>query len=325
MIAAFNAVLPVFLLMVLGFFLFHIRLMTGEFSAHLNRLVYWIGLPSLLFREIATQTLDWGSVSNILLAFFLALSGTILIAYAISFFQKMDESTTGSFVQAAYRGNLGFIGLPIVLYSATQATQERMQSLAALAMGPAAIAFNLIAVTVLLRHQPKTESKTPSLLFSMLTNPLIISGFLGIAAATLKIKLPSFLDRSFDELSKMAVPAALLGLGASFASFGFESLNSRNLIRNTLVCAVLKGLISPLLGLLSAILLGLDALEARIAIVYLATPTAIASFVLAGQFGSNEKLAATSIIVSTFVSIVSLPLGLWVTGDDVWQWLCQVI
>jgi predicted permease len=92
-----------------------------------------------------------------------------------------------------------------------------------------------------------------------------------------------------------------------------------------LVCAVLKGLISPLLGLLSAILLGLDALEARIAIVYLATPTAIASFVLAGQFGSNEKLAATSIIVSTFVSIVSLPLGLWVTGDDVWQWLCQVI
>ncbi len=101
MIAAFNAVLPVFLLMVLGFFLFHIRLMTGEFAAHLNRLVYWIGLPSLLFREIATQTLDWGSVSNILLAFFLALSGTILIAYAISFFQKMDESTTGSFVQAA--------------------------------------------------------------------------------------------------------------------------------------------------------------------------------------------------------------------------------
>ena len=159
MIAAFNAVLPVFLLMVLGFFLFHIRLMTGEFSAHLNRLVYWIGLPSLLFREIATQTLDWGSVSNILLAFFLALSGTILIAYAISFFQKMDESTTGSFVQAAYRGNLGFIGLPIVLYSATQATQERMpiRSLRLQWVLPRS-AFNLIdSKRSSSRHQPQNR------------------------------------------------------------------------------------------------------------------------------------------------------------------------
>lgn len=325
MIAAFNAVLPVFLLMILGFYLFHIRLMTGEFATGLNRLVYWIGLPSLLFHKIATQTLDWGSVSNVLFAFFLALAATIMIAYVISYFQKMDDATTGSFVQAAYRGNLGFIGLPIVLYSATEATGSRMEALAAISMAPAAIAFNLIAVTVLLRHQPKSETKAPNLFLSMLKNPLIISGFLGIAVATWEIKLPTFLDRSFDELSKMAVPAALLGLGASFASFGFKSLNAKSLIRHTLICSILKGLVSPCLGLVASLILSLDALEARIVIVYLATPTAIASFVLAGQFGSNEKLAATSIIVSTFVSILSLPLGLWVTGNQVWDWLSQMV
>lgn len=312
-----DAVLPVFLLAALGFLLYQIRFINREVSKGLNQLVYWIGLPALLFHKISQQELEWSSVANVLIAFFAALAATIAISYLVGRLLKISKDSTGAFVQASYRGNLGFIGLPIILYSATAENLERSEAIAAISLAPCAIVFNIIAVALMLIHQPKNEASQPKVLFSFLTNPLIIGGSLGVLASLSKVELPLFMERSFAELSNMSVPVALIGLGSSFGVFGARGFD-RLLVSTIAGATVIKVLISPILGVIVALLLGLDAVEARIVIIYLATPTAIASHVIVGQFQGNEKLAAASIVSATIASIFSLTVGLLITNDSTW-------
>ena len=312
-----DAVLPVFILAGLGYFLFRIGFIKAELSRGLNQLVYWVGLPSLLFHKISHQDLNWSSVGNVLSGFFAALILTIILAYVAAILLKIDGNSFGAFIQASYRGNLGFIGLPIVLYSVTEATWERSSSLAALALAPCAIAFNVIAVLVMIRHQPRDREQRPQYLFFFFTNPLIIGGLLGILAALFHWKIPLAVDRSLEGLSNMSVPVALLGLGSSMGAFGIQGLD-REFLTAASGATFLKVLVSPFLGVVCSLLLGLDFVEARIVTVYLAAPTAIASHVIVGQFRGDEKLAASATVSATVVSIFFLPIALWVTKEETW-------
>ena len=319
-----DAVIPVFLLAGLGYLLHRIGFIKAEFSRGLNQLVYWIGLPSLLFHKIAHQQLNWSSVAHVLGAFFLALIFTIFLSYLLARLWKIDDRSAGAFVQASYRGNLGFIGLPIVLYSATPATVERASSLAALSLAPCAIAFNIIAVLIMIRHQPDSSEYRPRYFHSLFSNPLIIGGLLGIFAALFQWQIPTAVDRSIEGLSNMSVPIALLGLGSSIGVFGFREID-REFLMAALGATLLKILFSPLLGVFCALLMGLDFVEARIVAVFLATPTAIASHVIVGQFRGDEKLAASSIMTATIGSVFFIPLALWITDESIWNALQNAI
>lgn len=314
-----DAVLPVFLMMALGFLFLRLGLLTAELATALNRLVYYVALPCLLFHKIGTQDLVWSAVGSVLAAFFLALLLTISLAYLTCRWKALDTTRIGTFVQASYRGNLGFIGLPIILFSSDQSTFNNAESLAAISLAPTAIAFNIIAVFVLTRCRPDQDPSHSRVLSRIATNPLILAGFLGVMAAISPITLPGFLERSLVGLSQMAIPLALLGLGASFAGFSRSSMKQGNLLTDSILCATLKTLISPGLGLLCAVFLGLDAVEARVVMIYLATPTAIASFVMVGHLGGDQQLAATSIVFATLASVVSLPLSLMITQPQSWQ------
>ena len=315
-----DAVLPVFLLAALGFFLSRIGFITEPISRGLNQLVYWIGLPCLLFHKISHQELDWNSVGKVMAAFFASLVCTIVLAYVSSLILKIQKESIGAYVQSAFRGNLGFIGLAIILYSVSEATLERSESIAAVALAPFAIAFNVIAVILMVVHQPQSDSPKPNLFYSMVTNPLIIGGVLGVSAAMFHWQIPLFADRSLAALSDMSIPLALLGLGSSFGSFNLQGID-RSFVTAAASSSLLKVLISPAIGVLFGLWFQLDPIEARIVVIYLATPTAIASHVIVGQFKGDEKLAATSIVTATLLSIFFLPLGLWITHEETWNWL----
>lgn len=318
-----DAVLPVFILATLGYVLFKAGFINIELSRGLNRLVYYIGLPSLLYHKISKQELDWSSAGNVLTAFFVALILTIVIAYIVGFSIKVSPHSRGAFVQAAYRGNLGFIGLPIVLYAVAPGTLERTSSLAAFALAPCAIAFNVIAVSLMIIHRPDSETKKSNFFWTLFTNPLIIGGLLGVAAAYFHWRLPLFIERSIEGMSNFSVPAALLGLGSSFGAFGIQSVNRQFVVAAT-ATTLIKVFMSPFLGILFSLLFQLDFVEARIVVVYLATPTAIASHVIVGQFKGDEQLAASAIVAATLSSVIFIPLALWATQEKTWLWLVSL-
>ena len=133
------------------------------------------------------------------------------------------------------------------------------------------------------------------------TNPLIWACVLGLIAGRYGVKLPVFLQSACTPLAATAFPMALLAIGAQLAA---GRIGAR--VGTATVSSALKTVVAPGLGWIAARLLGLPAWETCAALILLATPTAVASYVLADQLGSDSDLAAAAVVVSTLVSFFTL-------------------
>jgi malate permease and related proteins len=301
-----NSLAPVFLLIGLGTILVRSGFLQKDFLRGMNDLAYWIGLPSVIFLEISRAELGRGGFSMVLLV---CMSGTLIAlagGLATAFLLRLPRASGGTFLQASFRGNLAFIGLPVVLFAFRDATAvpdlEKTLSAAVLVLAPMIIFFNVASVVALYSAHVATTGQLAKKVFRQLvTNPLIIASVAGLAAALLQVALPPFLDRSVEALSRMALPLALLCIGGSLAVVPVKGSLSA-----AFAAALIKVAVAPLGGLAVGLALGLDKHLLLVAVIYLACPTAAASYVLARQLGGDEALAASTVVVSTVLSLVSL-------------------
>lgn len=304
-----NVLTPVFLVILFGIGLHKIGFYQTQRVKETNQLVYWVGLPCLLFDKTAAMESIPSSALPIILLLFAGAVFCMVSGYLLSRFLGLSSRTEGAFVQAAFRGNLAFVGLPIVSYALTEIPvvdtltglgEAQLQSLAVLAFAPLVPFYNVAAVVALsLGGKGKNNWKT--LGGSLLTNPLILACGLGLAWSLLTLPYPVWLSRSIGIVGQMALPLALLGVGVSLVSRGI-----RGNIFPAFMAAGVKVIGAPLAGWLLAQALGLSTLEQLIVLLYLACPTAIASYVMAEQLGCDAQLASNAVVLSTLLSVVSL-------------------
>jgi predicted permease len=167
--------------------------------------------------------------------------------------------------------------------------------------------YNIFAVIVLQASQHgRQKTSWPKMTRSIATNPLLLSGLLGLVFPLLNLRLPSFLNSALTMLGGAAIPLALLCIGGSLV---MAPMRGRTV--SITAAALLKVAVLPVLVLLLAHVAGLDPVERRIALVFAACPTA-AAFVMAQQMGGDESLASASIALSTVLSALSLAFALWV-------------
>jgi len=168
--------------------------------------------------------------------------------------------------------------------------------------------YNVLAVVVLQASRPGTGARAGALVRPLVTNPLLLAGVSGLLLAFAGVQLPMFLDRTLEVLGGAAVPIALLCIGGSLTT---TKLAGR---RSWIVSAALMKVgVSPVVigGLVW--LAGLGAIEMRIALVFGATSTAAAAYVMARQMDGDEALASGSVALSTLLSAVSLAVALLLT------------
>ncbi len=297
---------PILLLVVLGIFLGRLRFLGVEFSADLNKLVFWIALPALLFRSVAHAEHP-GPKTYSLLA--LLIGATLVIALAgwlLALALRLPEHSRGTLSQSAFRGNLAYIGIPVLAYAfADQPGNSGAFGTAVIVMAVLMIFYNVLAVVVLsIGHRSENPIRTA--LTSIFSNPLLLAGMAGLPLALTGTRLPAFLDRALESLGGAAVPIALLCIGGSLAH-----ARPGDRLREILGAAALKTFALPALVYFSAPLFGLVGADLRIALVLSACPTAAAAFVMARQMGGDGPLASGSIVVSTVLAAVSLPLALF--------------
>jgi predicted permease len=157
---------------------------------------------------------------------------------------------------------------------------------------------------VLLASQHKIDRYVPlKIACEVMTNPLFIACVAGGICLYFLPPLPLFISRSCEAVGAISLPLALIGIGgvmvqSRVAGSGVASL----------AASLIKVAVSPLVGLWAAHLVGLGANETKIALLLLACPTAVTSYVVAEQLGGDEKLSAAIIVVSTFLSIISLSI-----------------
>ena len=112
-----NTLLPVFLVIALGFLLARRRFLSETVLSELNKLLFWVCLPALIIEKLSTATEIPPGTGSILLVFSLATLAVIVIALGVARMLGLEGKQTGTFVQATFRGNLGYTGIPLVVFA----------------------------------------------------------------------------------------------------------------------------------------------------------------------------------------------------------------
>jgi predicted permease len=304
-----NSLLPVFLMIALGAVLKQSGFMSREMIKGGNALAYWVGLPCMLFLEIAKGRVSVGPHLDAFLTMGIGVGSGVALAYLAAWLLRAGKKSTGSFVQACFRSNAAYIGLSILLFSVSADEVEHTLALGALMLAFIVPLYNVTAVVVLAAGREPFNRKTMGVMTrQILTNPLIIASVLGGLYAICFDSMPKPLDRTLEGLGRMALPLALLGVGAS--------LNLQKLRGNARLvgfAALIRLALVPLVAYAASRLLGLDQAETRVVLIFMACPTAAASYVLADQMGGDGELAAGIVALTTLLSFFSLSAAVWVT------------
>ena len=233
-----NAVLPVFLLIFVGYFLTKIGILTKKFSDVSSKFVFMIALPALLFLNISKS--DFSGIFNVelLKAIVFVFAAILIIFLSIMLYAKKsidDERKRGAFVQGCFRANYALLGIPLI-YNIASDEGVIAASLIAAFIIPY---FNILAIIALSMHR-KNSIRSVALL--IVKNPLIISIILGVAASALKIELPFVINKTVEMISVIAIPLALLSIGVFFEFSRFLSQ-----IKTALMATAIKTVLTPLI------------------------------------------------------------------------------
>lgn len=290
---------PIFLTLIIGYWLAKLGLLRDEFVDDASRLVFLITLPVLLFINIFTADAELGQELPLLAAGLLGTVITIPLAWLAA--RPLVRGDRSAFIQGAFRGNLGIIGLAW----AANAYGSSGLAQAALLMAVVTILYNLAAVALFAVYSQEVKFSWGKLARDIAQNPLIIAIVLALICKQLGLALPQILLQTGDYLASITLPLALLCIGASL---------DFSLLRRSSLAAL--GAVGFKLLLVPAVLLGfgwlfeLPAQSMGVLLLLAAAPSATVSFIMARALGGNSQLAANIVALSTLLSIVTASLGL---------------
>ena len=295
-----DATFPIFLVMVIGYILKQIGMLNDNFVTVANRFNFKVTLPFMLFRDISG--VDIRAVFDIRYVLFCALVSTAcfwIIWGGVKLFLK-DQSMRGAFVQASFRSSAAVMGLAFIqnMYGSS-------------AMGPLMIVsavplYNIFSVIVLTfegAHSGEVDpkQKIKAACINIAKNPIILGILAGLIVGLLGIDFPVIVDKTVNSVAQMATPLALITIGA-----GFEGRKAIKKLKPTLAATFIK-----LIGLAAVFIpvgvaLGFRNQELVAALIMLASPTTVTSYVMAKSMDNDEVLSSSIVVLTTVLSSVTL-------------------
>ena len=292
---------PIFLLIALGAAIQRGGLMDTATIAGINRVIYWVGLPAAIFHSLVTaenSDARLGALVGVLIG---GTLGAVGLAWGLARGMGIRVAAQGTFVQAAYRGNLSFVGLPLLL-----TVPGIPRAPAVLALAPMLIVYNALAVGVLMlsQHAAGWRMLRP-IIVGIARNPIIIASAVGALWHELAWPLWPAIERTVGALGKMTLPLALLTIGAALMTVPIKG----NRLQAG-AAALFKSVVSPAIGYGLGRWMGLNAGEMLTVMLLMACPSAAISYTMVKQLGGDEGLAASTIVFSTLMAVPALALVL---------------
>ncbi len=297
-----DTLLPVFLVIALGYLLAKRRFLSEGVLTDLNRLLFRICLPALIISKLAAATGIPPGTGSILIVFTLSTLVVIALGLLAARILRLEHQQTGTFVQAVFRGNLAYTGIPLILFalqgrSADVVTSTMAQTLFVFA--PTMLLYNGAAVILLSREKDSPLAANLSAMLAKVSkNPLIIASVIGVMLFFIPFEMPRFVMNSLDLTGQMAAPAALLCVGGSMALVSMEGR-----FRSATVASLLKVVAVPCISALIALGFDMSETSRLVLLVLSACPTAVASYIMAKEMNGDEALASGAIILSTVLSM----------------------
>lgn len=301
------SILPIFAVIAIGLVGARLGFFPPEFIKAGNRLAFYLAIPALLFKALATAPFAASFQPAAALVCLAALAVTWLAAVGVSgLLHRPDQSATrATWIQGSIHGNQGFLGLAVVFYGLGP------EGLAAAGLIAAVIIVgqNLLSVITLSRWGHGRGGH--SVIRTMALNPVILSTLAGLAWSLAGWGLPQALERTLGILAGLGLPLALLIVGATLSQ---TPITGAHLARLGLL-ALAKLLIMPVLGLALLLLLGVPPLPAAVALILLSSPSATICVIMANEMGGDPRLASAAISLTHALSALTYILWLLVGGS----------
>jgi predicted permease len=291
-------IVPIFAIIALGALARRWGFIPNTFLEPANRLVYYLAIPAMVFRAIAGASLQQELNPGILLVTLACVLAIGAVVFAAACLARVKPSRRGTFAQCSFHGNLGYIGFAVIFYYLGDSGLVRGSILAGFIM----ILQNLLAVVVLQIDAAESSQGGYFKRFvgRVLINPVILSALLAIAYAALGLPLPEILSRALKILGGLALPMALLLIGASLS---FSLVQSQ--LAGALVTSIIKILVMPALGCTVFYYFDYSAADILPALILLAAPPATMTYIFAAEMHGDKDLAVAAISVGTVGSALS--------------------
>ena len=304
-IYSLNATMPVFLVMILGWWLKKIHFLTDDFVSVADKLVFKVALPVLVFKDIADADLSSDfDLKFVLFCFF----GTCIffgLTWILAELFIKDKSMLGSFVQGSFRGSAAILGIAFAQNIYGSSGMVPMMIVASIPL------FNIFSVIVLMRSANAGETDKKAVikktLKGIVTNPIIIGIFAGIPFAVLKVEFPVILDKTITSVASLSTPLALITIGA-----GFSTESALEKWKPTLVASIIKLVVIPGIFLPAAIWMGFRNEELVALLILTGAPTTVSSYIMAKNMGNDGVLASGIVVMTTLLSSVTLTMIIFI-------------
>lgn len=309
-----NTIMPVILLMTLGYILRRTDFVSAEFLKIGNKTVFFVLLPLMLFKNIA----DINDISQIrmdVIGYVLIIILILLIVGTLTALKIKDPKQKGVIHQCIFRSNFALIGVPL---AELMGGNNGVLMAAVISLFSIPI-FNILAVIVLSVYKNgKIELNVKKIILDIVKNPLIIGVLTGLLVAFLKMTMTknnipnpftriTFIYTVISYLARAATPLSLLVLGGQF------DLQRMSGYKKQLIIGVGgRNLIAPLIGVGGAVILtltghadfGPEVFAALIALF--GTPVAVASAIMAEAMDNDGQLAGQLVVWTTIISLITL-------------------
>ena len=294
----FQTMLKLFLLLVLGFVLFKCHIFDEYTNKKISALIVNVASPMLIISSIAGVEGSNKSIVFLMIgAGILMYIGFIILGKIINRlfpFPKKDWPVYECMVVFA---NTGFMGYPVLL---DVFGQEAVFYASLIHM-----AFNFFVYTYAIMCLTKGDDSEFKLNSKQLLTPGIILIFVGIFIYLFDIQLPSVLMDTINSVGSLTAPLSMMMIGSSLAVYPIK--NSFTDWRSY-VFAFVRLMIVPFVTMIMCRLLHIDAYYANITIITNAMPVGSMVLMLATQYNANVKIVTRNIVVSTLLSVITIPI-----------------
>lgn len=308
-----NAVMPIVAMVVVGYLLKKLNIITSGGAKEMNKLVFKIFLPVLLFLNVYKIE----SISGIRFGYILFVCAVVLLIFFLAAFTVRfvtnDPRKKGAWVQASFRSNYALIGIPLArsIYGATGSALATLLSAFTIPL------FNVLAVIALrIYSDGKKKTDVKKIIIDILTNPLIDAIALGVFALLVRVLFVkcginfristceplAWLYSALSQISNAATPLALIVLGANFEFSAIPAMKKEIISAVSVRCIV-----SPIIGLTLAFLVGgFSGAEFAAFVSVFGTSVAVSTVPMAQEMDSDAELAGQLVVWTTVISAITL-------------------
>lgn len=305
-ILALNVVVPIFILLAIGYISSKLGWISKKSLLDLNKFVFKLPLPLVLFLNVYNMDrgfqLDNTAIKVVSVIFFTLTFTTIFMPLILNIKTHLNNGQKGVLTQAWFRCNAIIFGLPVIL----SLYGDKAFSESSIVIVTTVPLLNFLAVILLELYSGK-KVQPLKLIINIFKNPIILGALFGFFFYGFDIKIPAILLNPMKSLSKVATPLAFIILGGTL-----EISQMKDNIKLILFATLGRLVIVPLIATLGCLALGITGIYLGVVVGCIAAPAAVSSFTMAAEMNSDAELAGQIVVSTTLFSIITIFLWIFI-------------